>query len=130
MSRPLKFRAWDFQRKVMYWWAIPEKEGGHTTTDQFLGGDVAIMQFTGLHDRRGKEIYEGDVVKPPYKLFDEYRFTKGKSPRMKKEGRHQFIVRFHCAAFEPFVGTFPDPAKWEILGNIYEQPDLLKQGDA
>jgi hypothetical protein len=60
--REIKFRAWDKENKV---YIVPtEKNGGNVLnawTDS--ESDVSIIeQFTGLHDKHGKEIYEGDRV--------------------------------------------------------------------
>ena len=75
-----------------------------------------FLQYTGLHDKNGKEIYEGDVVKS--KLIGE-----------ENEGEIWEI------GFNPFGGFVSPGGKafdnsWrehEIIGNIYENPDLINQ---
>ena len=70
-----------------------------------------VMQFTGLKDKNGKEIYEGDVVKGGWDCED---------------GR---LVEFVEGGFEPFAKNNgqqgQDSDDIEIIGNIYENPELL-----
>ena len=59
--RPIKFRAWDIDNKKM----IPEEGGFYlgSADSEMVGIEgYSIMQYTGLKDKNGKEIYEGDTV--------------------------------------------------------------------
>ena len=89
---------------------------------------VKLMQFTGLKDKNGKEICEGDIVRRVY------AFTKANKP---KETTDQIVFSDEWGAFAFHSKTnigkgwsrmysghkaFP----FEVIGNIYENPELLK----
>lgn len=74
--------------------------------------DCEIMQFTGLLDKNGKEIYEGDIVRfPKYKksFETEVRYSK-------------FYAGF--APFTELLNEVRDTC--QVIGNIYEHPELLQ----
>lgn len=75
-----------------------------------------VGEFTGLHDRNGKEIYEGDVVKVPNGDFGEVKYNDNmfKIMNCRSNGKVWF------SSYDYWSGGC------EILGNIYENPDLLK----
>lgn len=117
-QREIRFRAWDggkmhynvlaghgdyaadHEDDVIWWWHEPPK---------------AIMQYTGMTDKNGADIYEGDVVRSMY---------------------GDCVVRWNDneCGFEQrapdglgFVLDIDEQRHYEVIGNIYENPELLKQ---
>lgn len=88
----------------------------------YITDKTIIMQYTGLKDRHGKEIYEGDIVKikHPSDMKGIYEIVEDKgSIRFKAKGRLWYDYR----AFEYSENGI------EIIGNIYENPELLENNN-
>ena len=132
--RPIKFRAWvdkDFEGEVVMFYQKEKTDrmegdrklkccGGQKpqgVLGYFLEGNYPLMQFTGLLDKNGKEIYQGDIMEIP---FDE----KGKVFEVvwAKDG-------WWANGYSHFDWDLKDTVEWEkgkVIGNIYENPELLK----
>ena len=118
--RETKFRAWDKKEKKMCNDAliignIGLGEGSVTVTEDVEKGNELIwMQFTGLKDKNGKEIFEGDYVYVRWNGFGIVRFEYGRFYVKGKDGK-----------------TTELSTHWgedcEIIGNIYENPELLEE---
>lgn len=87
--------------------------------------EYVLMQFTGLLDKNGKEIYEGDIVKYEgygglYTEFSTVSFLEG-----------QFVTRWEKAFIDVLDGGWDDCGlrhvneDSEVIGNIYQNPELL-----
>jgi len=120
-QRKTKFRAWDMEKKEMNttqsfgdFWDIMNNEYGAT----FSPKRFVLMQFTGLTDKNGKEIYEGDIL------------------QLQADGIHN--TKLYKIIFNEKLGHFREesienepyqeniyPTR-TIIGNIYENPELLK----
>jgi hypothetical protein len=79
--------------------------------------DFIVEQFTGLLDKNGKEIYEGDVI--------EWKDTYGQPQRMSVFYRS--MAELNRACFE-LPTAYPVTPELEIIGNIHENPDLIESG--
>ena len=120
--RPIKFRAWCNQKMFEPFDLMDLKE----PIDYWHDGTI-LMQFTGLHDKNGKEIYESDIVrfqhhKPSVCVWSgwgwgwEVNTPKGK--RVYESGVGQFRQDEFDADYRLNSA--------EIIGNIYESPELVK----
>ena len=117
--REIKFRVWDKEMNTMLepdnqiggLWSIKEARNGVLKYDNGV-----LMQYTGLKDKNGKEIYEGDICKG---LMDG---------SMTHYSEVKFKVKFGNGAFrDTFFGRelYDDIKTIEIIGNIHENKELL-----
>ena len=118
--RPIKFRAWDKKENRMMKpdvrWLIDPTDGSiYNSIKDDYESDWVLMQFTGLHDKNGKPIFENDIVKHHY--HNQVCLVQW------SESRSQFELEFG----EDWYPLWPiDSEHFEVLGNIYENPELLK----
>lgn len=124
MSREIKFRAWIASQQKMLQWgsgviSINHHQGIESVPapTYYRAEDVALMQYTGLRDANGKEIYEGDIIWRPNVGIpllvrwneQDARFDLTREP----ENMNANFIWFRDS--------------YEIIGNIYEHPHLLEQ---
>jgi len=120
MNREIKFRAWDKENEEMYDVAMIDVETGEVAyTDHPTGYNadalleqVELMQYTGLKDKNGKEIYEGDILKD----------CDTREIKTVIWHKNCFILR-DTKGFYQWT-YFED--EHEVIGNIYENSDLLE----
>ncbi|HDY89842.1 MAG TPA: hypothetical protein ENH82_17210 [bacterium] len=129
--RKLKFRAWDKEKKK--WIGKPFSIIGEVTVFDMIKGysikdfnNIEVMQYTGSLDKNKREIYENDIVKSTtqYKIikcgvvkFEEYEDAEGYCVF-----NHLGWVVTRGSDSTTLLDTYPT----EVIGNIYENGDLLK----
>ena len=86
---------------------------------QYDVDEETIGQFTGLQDKNGKDIYEGDIIC----FVDGLKRVNGEWI----DNKHIYVVEYSGAAFSGVAGLSEVMDAVEVIGNIYDDPDLLKQ---
>lgn len=117
--REIKFRAWDKENhKWSHDWSISEYTEILDLQAAQNYRELEYSQFTGLKDKNGKEIYDGDIVNGGYETASKENYV------VAWESRY--------SGFEPFCLYNDDEIDYfltdrcEVIGNIYENSDLLK----
>ena len=114
--RPIKFRAWSNKwNKMIY----PDNKDisidvhSNTAWDDTIDDEcIELMQYTSLHDKNGKEVYEDDIVKD--KDGNVYKIVWSQVS-FKMEGKKEIIKMFDR------IGEFIT-----VIGNKYENPELIE----
>ena len=128
-----KFRAWDVHEKKMFtndqliiWNGnVYANDNSKLNVDNLKGWNIDekyLMQSTGLFDKNGKEIFEGDIVK--YKagcntFTEEAAYDKNFAGFGVRDANADIIFSFGELAEDI------DLSSLEVVGNIYENPELL-----
>ncbi|MCB0793371.1 MAG: hypothetical protein KDB88_01420 [Flavobacteriales bacterium] len=133
MNREIKFRyhwtkngpqyAAPYMVLSIYWLDGPETEvlvrkSKHETEEFTLDGGV-LCQFTGLYDKRGKEIYEGDIVRCSSSNRCPHEVIWTDIPNENLGSAPGWYL-------SDLMGGYSFTGMEEVIGNIYEHPELLK----
>ena len=160
--REIKFRAWDEANKIMHnnfqfirlgeesndWIVFISdrqslKDKQHPFENPYFQQQLKIMQFTGLKDKNGKEIYEGDIIKAMkgeqeksetfYPIKDRVRYWNGSFEIFGKtlgeintdNSGNAKNIKLHWSRHHNTPDIYEEINSIEIIGNIYENPELL-----
>ena len=112
--REIKFRAWDKKSKHMFVGvSMLSAWNNEKKCFDMEYQDTICMQFTGLLDKNGKEIYEGDILKWTHPSFAENKVEY--KILIVRDIRNSLLIEQDCAH------------GWiEIIGNVYENKELIK----
>jgi len=127
--RTIKFRAWDkIKKKIVMVDNIEFMPDSNDGEDINHWHDITrhiLMQFIGLSDKNGKEIYEGDIF-PCIYYFDGCK--KHKLEVVFDEESAGFRLKNHGECHQPNVTKrISDMERQEIIGNIYSNPEFLQE---
>lgn len=126
--RALEFRAWDKVEKKMLFDADPFVIHVSGSNEPLLAethrnGDCIFEQYTGLKDKNGQKIYEGDIVTFMVERFNNV--TLG----FESEDWHTAVCKWNqddaCYSFVDGDDPFSVQFEAEVIGNIHENGDLL-----
>jgi uncharacterized phage protein (TIGR01671 family) len=121
--REIKFRAWQHSSSHMLSWREVLDAIRDISPEYIFDDDkpaFAVMQFTGLNDKSGREIYEGDIISLDgfHPQIYEIKFIEGAFCACRPE----LPMPIDCHFFEDSIGVHS-----EVIGNIYENPELLEK---
>jgi uncharacterized phage protein (TIGR01671 family) len=155
--REIKFRAWSEDTGMDYGIGVTDKGNAHhlyDDKDSWIDKEQIVMQYTGLKDKNGKDIYEGDIIRYFADALPEKSqkavLTNGP---FANEPIHIEVIPWEAKFSDSEQGdftemidevVFEDGAFWsycdgglgnlavvaknaEIIGNIYENPELIKE---
>lgn len=129
MSREIKFRAWNGFTMISGDFCLTKEGEPFYFGTELMGeikvdipipygkADLELMQFTGLKDKNGKEIYEGDLIE--YRIHPQY-------PAEVYYDERDCGFRLRVNGEMQHDKTYPMMFAQEVIGNIYENPKLLE----
>ncbi len=123
-----KFRAWDKETKTMNGMAEIYRNRNQEIELHPRDENIILMQSTGLKDKNGKEIFEGDlIITNTYACivcFGEYTYFEDEDTQTTEIGFYLSFLNVKPATYAPFEKVYWDNC--EVIGNIHENElDLI-----
>lgn len=136
--REFKFRAWVLKDEALD--GLMENtmeydvESFHDPLYEYKRGNIILMQYTGLEDKNGRELYELDITKDKFGNLDVICWVNSSGAyatvpiNLYLEGEYEYTVvdEFGTDCF--FENNAPGDFL-EVIGNIYENPELLEESE-
>ena len=123
--KEIKFRVWDKTLNKIHCWSAIEN---HFTFEELLDDNFfEAMQYTGLKDKNGTEIYDGDYIRYSTRTINGSIYThvcrvfQHESGTWRIEGYHE-----DNHSYETKGTVYAAHLICEVIGNIYENPELAK----
>lgn len=131
--REIKFRIWDKANEIIiqddgHFYITADGDVIGVNDDLDISESVILMQYTGLHDKNGKEIYEGDIVtawSQGYCSRFQIKWRQESAPMWILYPAWQNREFWHLQGSQQPDGSYQDLV--EVIGNIYEHAHLLKE---
>lgn len=129
--REIKFRAWHIEREKMFCVESLQLEDeyyvlndGDIYSDAFSvkKSDIQLMQFIGIQDKSGREVYEGDIIQ--YGTPPTYQSSIFWSPQ-----DFGFVTYNELLGEYTGLSFFTGYKNFKVIGNVHQNPELLEQND-
>jgi uncharacterized phage protein (TIGR01671 family) len=140
--REIRFRSWDKIRKEMLYsdtqkdfdkmlihWDFINGWSATRAKDRFVlsNANAVLMQYTGLKDKNGKEIYEGDIVKAFYDKKYPFHYKIVFNQKIACYWAEPIQLNHAVTTTKPLYDIIEIFENCEVIGNLYENPELLNQ---
>lgn len=131
MKRQLKFRAWEGEKMIysdkgQFYLMSSNIQIPSSTGHEFYDRDYPVMQLTGLTDKNGVEIYEGDILQGDnsviYSVFFDNGSFMGRTEKFfledeSKRAKEQYPQPNHLRDFQM--------SSIKVIGNVYQNPTII-----